>query len=189
MIDFDNFYNDNFEGLCNYAFSIVNKSDVAKDIVQESFIKLSECHQDIEHGKYRNWMKRVIKNKCVDYFRKNSYKEIFIDDCSRVHVESNIRYNYLKLISDEDDIVKRLENIDEESIIQSRYKVVMSKVEQLTPMYKLVFKMYEIDNLTHAFIARELGISEGTSKSNLYKAKKNIRKMIKDDDDDVKSRF
>ena len=52
-------------------------------------------------------------------------------------------------------------------------------------MYRAVFNLYVLDDYTHAEIAEELNISEGTSKSNLSKAKRNLKKMIKEKLNDV----
>ena len=55
----------------------------------------------------------------------------------------------------------------------------MEAVSKLSPSYRMVFNLYAIENYTHAEIAEELGISEGTSKSNYFKAKANLRKLLK----------
>ena len=56
--------------------------------------------------------------------------------------------------------------------------VLLSFVQQLSPVYKTVFNLYILDDYSHAEIAEELGVSEGTSKSNLSKAKKNLKQMV-----------
>ena len=53
------------------------------------------------------------------------------------------------------------------------------EMSKLSPMYSLVFKCYHIENMSHKDIAKKLGICEGTSKSNLHKATKNIQKKLK----------
>ncbi len=172
MIDFDKFYDDNFERYFKYAVSIVKQSDVAKDITQDSMIKLNESILDINPDKYHNWLTRVIKNKCIDHFRRNN-KFSSIDGSMKKELRREVL-----LSGCYNDILDRFEAIDEENKIQKEYEYIMRKVDKLSPMYKLVFIMYEVENMSHAFISRELGISTGTSKSNLHKAKKNIRKMI-----------
>ena len=54
----------------------------------------------------------------------------------------------------------------------------MKKVQSLSPVYRTVFNLHVIDGLTHEEIAKQLGISVGTSKSNLFKAKVNLKKML-----------
>ena len=53
-------------------------------------------------------------------------------------------------------------------------------VQLLSPAYRSVFNMYIVDGFTHQEISDSLGISIGTSKSNLAKAKGNLRKMLKE---------
>lgn len=57
-------------------------------------------------------------------------------------------------------------------------KDVQEAMSQLTPMYRAVFNLYVFDNMTHQEIASKLGITVGTSKSNLAKARRNLRKIL-----------
>ena len=55
---------------------------------------------------------------------------------------------------------------------------VQAAMAQLSPMYRVVFNLHVFDNLAHKEISDELGISVGTSKSNLAKARRNLRKLL-----------
>ena len=57
---------------------------------------------------------------------------------------------------------------------------LIQMVQLLSPAYRSVFNMYIVDGFTHQEISDSLGISIGTSKSNLAKAKGNLRKMLKE---------
>ena len=57
-------------------------------------------------------------------------------------------------------------------------KDVQTAMASLSPMYRAVFNLYVFDNMTHQEIAVKLGISVGTSKSNLAKARRNLRKIL-----------
>jgi len=59
------------------------------------------------------------------------------------------------------------------------YKELMTEVKKLSPAYRVVFNMYVIDGFSHQEIAEKLGISVGTSKSNLFKARMHLQKFIK----------
>ena len=54
----------------------------------------------------------------------------------------------------------------------------MQAIQQLSPAYRTVFSLYVLEEYTHKEIAESLGISEGTSKSNLAKAKINLQKIL-----------
>jgi RNA polymerase sigma-70 factor (ECF subfamily) len=59
------------------------------------------------------------------------------------------------------------------------YKELIIQIKKLPPMYRTVFNMYVIDGCTHFEIADKLGISVGTSKSNLSRARAMMQKIIK----------
>jgi len=58
------------------------------------------------------------------------------------------------------------------------YQEILSAIKDLSPSYRMVFNLFVFDGLTHEEISQQLGISIGTSKSNLAKARKQIQKML-----------
>ncbi len=58
------------------------------------------------------------------------------------------------------------------------YQEIIEAIRQLTPVYRTVFNLFVIEGFSHDEIAQTLGISVGASKSNLSKAKGNLRKII-----------
>ena len=96
-------------------------------------------------------------NTTIDHFRKN--KHIFSKD------------------------TKEFQNIENEEpdldiLSQLRTEDILKAVRKLSPAYRAVFNLYVIEEFTHKEVAKELGISIGTSKSNLAKAKNNLRKIV-----------
>jgi len=70
---------------------------------------------------------------------------------------------------------------DEEFDLKSlKAEIAMEAINQLTPAYKAVFNLYVIEEYTHKEIGELLGVTEGTSKSNLAKAKMNLQKILKE---------
>ena len=68
---------------------------------------------------------------------------------------------------------------NEEQIISGiSYEELIEMVQKLSPSYRTVFNLHVIEGFTHKEIAEKLEISEGTSKSNLFKAKSNLRVML-----------
>jgi RNA polymerase sigma-70 factor (ECF subfamily) len=57
-------------------------------------------------------------------------------------------------------------------------EMAMQAIQQLSPAYRTVFSLYVLEEYSHKEIAESLGISEGTSKSNLAKAKMNLQKIL-----------
>ena len=70
--------------------------------------------------------------------------------------------------------------IEQEEMDLSNVKaeMAMQAIQQLSPAYRAVFSLYVLEEYTHKEIAESLGISEGTSKSNLAKAKINLQKIL-----------
>ena len=58
-------------------------------------------------------------------------------------------------------------------------KIILSLVQELSPGYRTVFNMYVVEGYTHKEIADMLGISEGTSKSQLSRAKVILQDMVR----------
>ncbi len=137
--------------------------DTAQEIVQDSFIKVFEKLNLFDNsGSFEGWLRRIVVNTAIDYIRK-SKKDPFLTDND----------NDFKLGST--DPMEELENIQ---LSEVKTEVIMAAIQQLSPAYRTVFNMFVIENYSHKEIAEILGISEGTSKSNLSKAKVNIQKLI-----------
>jgi len=75
-----------------------------------------------------------------------------------------------------------MENIaiinNEDIIAKLGKKELLNMVQSLPPMYRMVFNLYVFEGLKHREIAKELGISEGTSKSNLFDAKVILQRAV-----------
>lgn len=142
-------------------------SDTAKDLLQESFIKIFDKIDTLDNydeAVVYTWCKRVVTNTVIDYIRKN--RRVYVSDTfeetlsdSDVGVEEGIEYGYLDS-----------KNIEPQQL--------MDAIQTLSPQYKLVFNLYVMEGLTHKEIGKILEISEGTSKSNLSKARENVRKEL-----------
>ena len=98
-------------------------------------------------------------NTTIDHYRKN--KNVFVKDVDE--------FTNMEMEEQEVEVLSQLKTED-----------IMKLVQRLSPAYKAVFNMYVIDGLSHKEVAEELGISVGTSKSNLAKAKHNLKKLIEE---------
>jgi RNA polymerase sigma factor (sigma-70 family) len=128
----------------------------AEDNLHNAFIEiLTNIKQYKGTGSFEGWMKRITINKAIDSY-KSSYKLTPISD--KTFPDTEIEENEL----------------DEYSI-----DYILSLVQNLPNQYRLVFCLYELDNYSHAEIADTLGISIGTSKSNLHRAKMILKEQIK----------
>jgi RNA polymerase sigma-70 factor (ECF subfamily) len=92
-----------------------------------------------------------------------------------------MRGNKMKHTSDSELLSTPEEEPNDPNLFMNEYseEEIKKAIDMLTPNYKKVLKMYYFEGLSHQEIADELGISEGTSKSNLHKAKANFKKNLK----------
>ena len=141
----------------------MSDQDSVQDVVQEGFLKVfNNIGGYTFKGSFEGWMRRIMVNTAIDAIRrKNAAGWVLGDDESFEPVD--------------DDGEREME--DEEG---AEYTVhdVLDAMEHLTPMYRAVFNLYVFDNLGHQEIADRLGISVGTSKSNLAKARRNLRNVL-----------
>jgi len=135
--------------------------DQALDIFQEAFIKVfNNLHKFENNGSFEGWVRRIMVNSSIDHIRKNKKHNqmVELDD---VHGSIQI---------EEDETDELLENVS--------FQDMLDLMQKLSPAYKNVFNLYIVDGYTHKEIANLLDISIGTSKSNLSKAKINLRKLL-----------
>jgi len=153
------------------SYRYMGNYDEANEVLQESFIKifnkLSTYNPLSAHHDIYNWIKPIVVNTAIDFLRKRKQER-------------------KKVINGQDHLFKITEYdemFDFESIKRNEKltKLLMNALLKLSPAYKLVFNMYVIEEYTHIEIAKELGISEGTSKSNLFKAKAKLKKLLEND--------
>lgn len=150
-----------YETLYSKMFYVVlrymeNEQD-AKDVLQDAFLKVFDKVSLFSFkGSFEGWIRRLVVFHCIDVLRKNKLQhEDYKED--------------IENMSDGDDMI-----IEKDF----NYEQLMAAIRQLTPQYQLVFSMYALDDFTHREIAKELNISEGTSKSNYSKAKRNLKEIL-----------
>lgn len=139
-------------------------TDEAQDMVQNGFIKVF-AKLDVYNftGSLEGWIRRIMVNTAIDQIRKNKRDPFSIEDDARIQ---NL----------EEEIPFDVEETNSETSIKAEKAI--KAISQLSPAYKAVFNLYVMEGYTHKEIAEYLGISEGTSKSNLAKAKMKLRLIL-----------
>ena len=135
----------------------------AKDLLHDGFVTIfTKIEQFKNIGSFEGWARRIFLNHAMDW-RRNKAKMQMVEcdeDSERFFVEPE---------ADEED--------NENSSFTERELLAM--IDELPKQYKIVFNLYVIDGLSHKEIAKQLGISEGTSRSNLLRARGIMQKQIK----------
>lgn len=128
----------------------------AEDNLQDAFISIFHNISNYKgKGSFEGWMKRITINKAIDKYKKEGHINVMIND----------------------DVFENIE-IDTNELNVPLH-TLLDTIQELPSRYRLVFNMYEMDNYTHKEIAKSLDISEGTSKSNLHRAKLILKDKIK----------
>jgi len=157
-----------YEKYYGYALKIVFRYiyhyERAVDITNDGFVKVFknltvfDCKNDTDIQKVlMGWMRRIMINTAIDELRKhNMMPEIgSLPDAVWDEADKNTAADNIVL-----------------------YKELISEIKKLPPSYRVVFNMYVIDGFSHQEIAEKLGISVGTSKSSLFKARMHLQKFI-----------
>ena len=134
-----------------------NNSEDAQDLLQEGFIKVyKNLHRFRAEGSFEGWIRRVFINSSIEHYRRKSAKLATVSDKE----ESTI----------EDNDISALDNLAEKDII--------NLIQDLSPGYRTVFNLYVVEGYSHKEIGELLNISEGTSKSQLARAKAILQKKV-----------
>jgi len=91
------------------------------------------------------------------------------------HFRKNNKHRFLK---DLDNEVISVSAGGEDALDRISYHEIVSSMQKLTPGYRIIFNLFIIENFSHEEISRQLGISVGTSKSNLARARKQFQKIF-----------
>ena len=126
----------------------------AQDILQDGFLKIYSKLETFKHqGSFEGWLRRIISNTAIEHYRKK------VDLKDIEDIESSAAFSII------DD-----QNLEVQDILEI--------IQQMPNGYRMVFNMYGIEGYSHAEIAAKLNISEGTSKSQLARARAHIQKKL-----------
>lgn len=145
-----------------------NNPDDAQDLLQEGFIKVfRNLHRFRAEGSFEGWIRRVFINSSIEHLRKKSVQMSKVTDKEEDTIE--------------DADISALDSLAEKDII--------NLIQELSPGYRAVFNLYVIEGYSHKEIGEQLGISEGTSKSQLARARSILQKKVTQYLSDTKKEF
>lgn len=129
----------------------------AEEILQEGFMRVFEfLYQYKFAGSFEGWMRKIMVNCALQKYRgKGKLRPVIDIDSVTAEYGEN------------EDIISKI-----------GAKELLLMVQQLPPAYKMVFNLYVFEGLKHREISELLGISEGTSKSNLSDARALLQKAV-----------
>lgn len=151
-----------YKQLYGFAMKIclryANSKDEAHEIANDGFVKIfTKLDKYNPELSFLGWVRKIMINCAIDHYRKN---EFHYHNLEISHAES----------------VK----IEPDAIQNSSAEELLKMVNNLPPAYRVVFNLYAIEGYNHREISEKLDISEGTSKSNLAKARMKLKKLLQD---------
>ena len=132
-------------GVCR---QYVKDAHHAEDLLLQGFLKVFiNLHKFKYEGSFEGWIRRIVVNTCISYLRKKN----------RI------------VLSDEDFVFN---DVAAESLENTAVEDIQKLIDKLPEGYKIVFNLFAIEGYKHSEIAELLGVSESTSKSQLFKARR-----------------
>lgn len=126
----------------------------AEDVMITAFMKVFTNLQSYSHeGSFEGWIRRIMINECISFLR----------------VQKKVHYTEEEYFFEEN-----LDEINEQFSVEQ----IQSLIDALPDGYRMVFNLYAIEGYKHQEISEMLGISEGTSKSQLSHARKLLQQQI-----------
>lgn len=125
--------------------------------MQDSFLTIFSKIKQYKHkGSFEGWLKRITIHTAIQKYRKKAPLEIVKEVADAIKEEEEINFN------------------------NPTYSitVLLELIQQLPDRYRLVFNLFVLDDYSHKEIAKLLNISEGTSKSNLSRARKILKEKL-----------
>lgn len=154
------FYSYTMAICCRYT----NSQEDAVEILNEGFLKI---FKEIKHFKpayadvissFKGWLRKIMIYTAIDRFRKNR--------------------KHLATIAHLDNIAYQVPSVHEDAVEKLTHKEIIRAIQDLSPAYQTVFNLFVIGGFSHDEIAEKLGISVGTSKSNVFRARKRVQKIL-----------
>jgi len=156
-----------YNSFYGYAMAIcdryTSKQDDALEILNDGFLKI---FREIHHyqpayadviSSFKGWLRKIMVYTAVDHFRKNQKHQV---------------------VTQLDNVVYQVGTVTDDAVDKLSYEEIIRAVQELSPGYRTVFNLFVIEGLSHEEISNHLGISTGTSKSNLSKARRQLQKIL-----------
>lgn len=138
------------------CFRYTNNEQEAISLLNEGFLKVFRHVKSYDATQpFKPWFRKIVVNTAIDYVKKQKTfrMEVSMDEARNIPAS--------------EDILSRIS-----------YQELMAMLQSLSVAYRTVFNMHVIDGFKHEEIAEKLGISISTSKSNLTRARANLRDMV-----------
>jgi RNA polymerase sigma factor (sigma-70 family) len=156
-----------YSSFYGYAMAIcdryTNNQEDAVEILNDGFLKI---FREIHHyqpaytdvvSSFKGWLRKIMVYTAIDHFRK---------------------FHKHRMMTELDNVVYQVPAVSEDAFEKLSHEEIIRAIQDLSPGYRTVFNLFVIEGLSHEEISQQLGISVGTSKSNLSKARRQLQKIL-----------
>ena len=154
--------------LTKYAVSILGDLEQARDVVQDTFLKLYKQDPEKVRKKVKSWLFTVCRNHCYDLIKRNRRT-------------SNLEEDEISYIASNDDnpfqVISFLEGREE---IDEKINILYSLIEELPSRQREVMRLKFQANLSYKEIAETIGISSSNVGFVMHSALKKLREDMKE---------
>jgi len=133
------------------ATRLLGRPEEAEEVVQETLVRLYEKAATIRAGNLRSWLHRVTVNRCLDRLKSKGWRT--------------------------EELPAEIPSSQDSTGLDSRIDLSRA-VAGLPVQARTVFLLHDLEGFKHREVAAVLGISEGTSKSQLFRARERLRLQL-----------
>jgi RNA polymerase sigma factor (sigma-70 family) len=140
-----------------------NNQEDAVEILNDGFLKVfrelhnyTPAYSDVI-GSFKGWLRKIMMYTAIDHFRK---------------------FHKHQMMTELDTVVFQLPSGGEDALERISYDEIIAAIKELSPGYRTVLNLFIVEGQSHEEISEQLGISIGTSKSNLAKARRQLQKIL-----------
>ena len=177
LLNTDKWIDNYADYMYNYAIVRVNDSDLAKDLVQDTFFAGLKSAKNFQ-GKSteRTWLISILKRKIIDYYRKINSKKGQAEVRMNFYDDGENEGNWL-----EERVPQSWENQSEKSVENDELKKQLSScIDALPEKYAMVFRMKTIQEFETEEICKELDITSSNLWVIIHRARTQLRKCMED---------
>jgi len=135
-----------------YSRNINEAKEVVNDGFMKVFVKIDQYNPE---APFKGWLRKIMINASIDQYRKELKHQ----------QKDPVEYAHKAFT-------------EPQAVTDLSHEELIELIQKLSPGYRAVFNLHVIDGYTHVEIGKLLNISTGTSKSNLLKARENLRRML-----------
>lgn len=154
-------YNKYAKKMMALSYRYSKSLEEAEDTLNEGFMRVFEKIGTFKAtGSLEGWIRKVIVNVAIEKYRRGKSQQVTMVTVEKAELSGSATR--------------------EEINSHINAKELIKLVQKLSPVYQMVFNLYVFEDMSHKEIADHLGISEGTSKSNLHDARAWLQKNIEE---------